>query len=272
MFSKVCNLYKRGEYIYKREGFKTLFKKAWNFYRDVIFTFIHRLNLIDKIFLSISLKRLRSLMEKENSLTDIIETPYNFRGLGIYRTIKPVQDKEELLLFLKTISENSPKVIVEIGTAFGGTLYCIARSIKDLRKVISIDMDDRFYDLGYFLIRKKLLKKFMKNGEIHFLIGNSHDINIETELINILDGEKIDVLFIDGDHSYEGTKDDFERYSKYIAPNGIIAFHDIVESKFSRDPAVCYRDIKEKYNYLRYKEIIANKEQVSGGIGLMYWS
>ena len=51
MFSKVYNLYKRGEYIYKREGLKTLFKKTWNFYRDVIFIFIHRLNLIDKIFL-----------------------------------------------------------------------------------------------------------------------------------------------------------------------------------------------------------------------------
>ena len=37
---------------------------------------------------------------------------------------------------------------------------------------------------------------------------------------------KIDVLFIDGDHSYEVVKLDFELYSKIMSPNGIILIHD----------------------------------------------
>jgi hypothetical protein len=37
---------------------------------------------------------------------------------------------------------------------------------------------------------------------------------------------KIDVLFIDGDHSYEGVKLDFELYSKIMSPKGIILIHD----------------------------------------------
>jgi hypothetical protein len=37
---------------------------------------------------------------------------------------------------------------------------------------------------------------------------------------------KIDVLFIDGDHSYEGGKLDFELYSKILSPKGIILIHD----------------------------------------------
>ena len=37
---------------------------------------------------------------------------------------------------------------------------------------------------------------------------------------------KIDVLFIDGDHSYEGVKLDFELYSKILSPRGIILIHD----------------------------------------------
>jgi hypothetical protein len=37
---------------------------------------------------------------------------------------------------------------------------------------------------------------------------------------------KIDVLFIDGDHSYEGVKLDFDLYSKILSPNGIIILHD----------------------------------------------
>ena len=37
---------------------------------------------------------------------------------------------------------------------------------------------------------------------------------------------KIDVLFIDGDHSYEGVKKDFELYSQILSDNGIIFIHD----------------------------------------------
>jgi hypothetical protein len=41
---------------------------------------------------------------------------------------------------------------------------------------------------------------------------------------------KIDVLFIDGDHSYDGVKTDFELYSKIISDNGIIMIHDTDEN------------------------------------------
>ena len=37
---------------------------------------------------------------------------------------------------------------------------------------------------------------------------------------------KIDVLFIDGDHSYEGVKTDFDLYSEILSDNGIIIMHD----------------------------------------------
>ncbi len=37
---------------------------------------------------------------------------------------------------------------------------------------------------------------------------------------------KIDILFIDGDHSYEGVKKDFDLYSKLLNPNGVIMIHD----------------------------------------------
>jgi hypothetical protein len=37
---------------------------------------------------------------------------------------------------------------------------------------------------------------------------------------------KIDFLFIDGDHSYEGVKLDFDLYSTLLSENGIIMLHD----------------------------------------------
>ena len=41
---------------------------------------------------------------------------------------------------------------------------------------------------------------------------------------------KIDVLFIDGDHSYEGVKLDFDLYSTIPSDKGIIMIHDTDES------------------------------------------
>jgi hypothetical protein len=40
---------------------------------------------------------------------------------------------------------------------------------------------------------------------------------------------KIDFLFIDGDHSYEGVKLDFELYSNLLSENGVIMIHDTDE-------------------------------------------
>jgi hypothetical protein len=42
----------------------------------------------------------------------------------------------------------------------------------------------------------------------------------------ILQDIKIDFLFIDGDHSYEGVKNDFELYSQIMSDKGIIIIHD----------------------------------------------
>jgi predicted O-methyltransferase YrrM len=39
-------------------------------------------------------------------------------------------------------------------------------------------------------------------------------------------GPVFDLVFIDGDHSYEGCRRDIEAYRKLIAPGGILAGHD----------------------------------------------
>jgi cephalosporin hydroxylase len=44
-----------------------------------------------------------------------------------------------------------------------------------------------------------------------------------------------DLIFIDGDHSYEGVKRDFELYKELLSPRGYIVFHDI-------DPEHVFRD------------------------------
>jgi predicted O-methyltransferase YrrM len=37
---------------------------------------------------------------------------------------------------------------------------------------------------------------------------------------------EIDLLFIDGNHSYQGVKNDFLKYSPFVAKNGLIIIDD----------------------------------------------
>jgi hypothetical protein len=57
---------------------------------------------------------------------------------------------------------------------------------------------------------------------------------------------KIDFLFIDGDHSYEGVKLDFDLYSTILSDNGIIIIHD-TDEKYE-ETLIVSEDSKKDYH------------------------
>jgi hypothetical protein len=57
---------------------------------------------------------------------------------------------------------------------------------------------------------------------------------MKDQVAGILDGKKVDFLFIDGDHSYEGVRQDYEMYREFVKPGGWIGFHDISDTEFHR--------------------------------------
>ncbi len=58
--------------------------------------------------------------------------------------------------------------------------------------------------------------------------GDSHSPQTKVRVAEWLAGNKLDFLFIDGDHSLPGVAQDFEMYGPFVRSGGIIAFHDIV--------------------------------------------
>jgi hypothetical protein len=40
--------------------------------------------------------------------------------------------------------------------------------------------------------------------------------------------DQVDLLFIDGDHTYEGVKADYDLYGPLVRRGGVLAFHDIL--------------------------------------------
>jgi glycosyltransferase involved in cell wall biosynthesis len=137
------------------------------------------------------------------------------------------------------VNNHNPKVVVEIGTANGGTL---ARwfEVPSVETIISIDLpegihggqgfQERTYVISDALEEANLIKK-----EFYAINGNSKDSYLINRLEELLNGRKIDFLFIDGDHTYLGVKKDFELYERFLNDNAIVGFHDVINSQFHRE-------------------------------------
>jgi predicted O-methyltransferase YrrM len=71
------------------------------------------------------------------NLDTFIEFSYSWNALGIQ--IKPVQIKEEIKELLVMLAKIKPKFILEIGTAYGGTLFLFSRVADTNAIIISIE-------------------------------------------------------------------------------------------------------------------------------------
>jgi hypothetical protein len=72
-------------------------------------------------------------------------------------------------------------------------------------------------------------------SDVTTLWGNSHSAKMYEKTKEVLGNTLVDFLFIDGDHTYEGVKQDFEMYKQFVKPGGWIGFHDIKNTEFHRN-------------------------------------
>ena len=228
----------------------------------------YRRQIFNSLAWHLSYKRLRPLL-KIKDINALIVTTDSFVGYGYYDRIRMHQKTSEIKQLAEIIKRNNPKTIVEIGTKKGGTLFLWSR-VTSARKIISIDLPGGEFGGGYHPQKKKLYKHFVidKPTRMHLIQRDSHQEETFNLLREYLDGNKIDFLFIDGDHTYNGVKQDFEMYSTLVNKNGIIAFHDIVPHfRSSCQVDKFWEEIKGQF---KYKEIIDEPNQTSMGIGLLF--
>jgi cephalosporin hydroxylase len=169
-----------------------------------------------------------------------------------------LQKPEELGSFLRYLSERTkPKVVVEIGTAQGGMLYALAQVASPTGTLISIDLpggdrDETSQEDKYGERDTERMRSYIQKGQtVEFLQMDSHDIATRATLERILDGRTIDLLFIDGDHSYEGVRADWNLWRPLVSADGIVAFHD-VQKHYTRSGAEVDRlwnEIKGDFTY-----------------------
>lgn len=116
--------------------------------------------------------------------------------------------------YLFTVARRARRGILETGRFNGGSLFVMACAAPAGVPIHSIDLAPRNDTL-----LRELLAKHVPEAKIDLIVGDSQ----KTTYPQI--GE-VDVLFIDGDHTYDGCMNDIVNWYGKLAVNGHLLFHD----------------------------------------------
>lgn len=207
------------------------------------------------------MRQLRSVHDADELLRLV------FHGLG--GAVRPIQIPAELREFMTLLQQKKPRRILEIGTARGGTLMLLCRCATPDAHLISVDLPGGWFGGGYARWRRPLYRSFAKDRQrLDLIRADSHSAETLEQVRRLLDGRKLDVILIDGDHTYDGVRADFESYGQLLADDGIIAFHDIAPNP--HEPACqvdrFWRELRGRH---RVRELVDDWEQGGAGIGLL---
>lgn len=204
---------------------------------------------------------------KPATISEMIDFAFGFRYGGI--SIAPQQNRYEIRKFLEFLSARKIKSMIEIGTSAGGTLFLLSRISDKNARIISVDLPGGKGG-GYDDWRMPLYEAFAAPGQRMSLVrADSHQQATADRVGRLLGNKKVDFLFIDGDHTYDGAKKDFTIYRPLVRDGGIIAFHDVVQhpKKAGCEVKRLFDEVKRGY---RHKEIIENPRQGWAGIGIIF--
>jgi hypothetical protein len=182
-----------------------------------------------------------------------------------------MQHAPEIIGLLEYASSVQPRCVCEIGTYEGGTNFLISQAIPTVELTVGIDL---------YVQHTALLRRFCyPNRKLHYLNGSSYTPGTVAAVEQVLGGRQLDFLFIDGDHRYEGVKQDFLSYRHLVREGGIIAFHDIVadyKTRHGNDTGMWAGDVPVFWQRIKcaypHQEFVRDPEQDGLGIGALEYS
>lgn len=127
-------------------------------------------------------------------------------------------------------------VYLEIGCYAGGSACLMLQ--KPGIKVISVDIG---YPIEEEVVRKNVDKLNLLKNPFYYIKADSHQEST-VKFVNLIT-DKVDLLFIDGDHSYQGVKQDFKIWNKIVNPGGIIVFDDYNDAVHSPEVKIAVDEI-----------------------------
>lgn len=216
----------------------------------------------------------RAFRTSPRDVEEALDLAYNFRFGEL--TIAPAQVRSEFRALLEMLERTPPRTVLEIGTARGGTLFLFTRVSSPEAILISMDLpagdltvrQPARFGGGNYAPRKSLYESFARDQQrVTFLAADSHSLRTLARVKQELAGRELDLLFIDGDHSADGVRRDYEMYAPLIRDGGIIALHDIVDGSEENVGGVpeFWRSLRD----LDTTELVEDREQGGYGLGII---
>lgn len=179
-----------------------------------------------------------------------------------------VQRVQELAGLVAAVAAVRPAVVVEVGTRHGGTFSCWPQVAAPGALLVSIDLPAGSFGGGSGEDAVARLSGFLRPGQtLEVLRQDSHLPGTRDWLVGVLAGRPVDFLFLDGDHSLTGIRQDFEAFGPLVRAGGLVAFHDIVP-----DPGNAHIQVPEFWASLRdrpgAREFIDPPGRAAGGMGI----
>jgi predicted O-methyltransferase YrrM len=180
-----------------------------------------------------------------------------------------IQHIDELAEFAKMLCVRSPKTVLEIGTAQGGLFWLFCRVCAADAMLVSLDLPPEGRYSGGQRISIDLESMKRPGQTVHVIHGNSHDAGTYERVREAMGGKTLDLLFIDGDHTYAGVRQDYDLYRHLVRPGGLIAFHDIVQTPWPDCEVDRFWKELAGDQSLQPKAILSQAPSDFGGIGVV---
>lgn len=141
-----------------------------------------------------------------------------------------------------------PERVVELGTHYGCSFFAFLQACKDFNldtQVIAIDCWEGDEQAGFY--GDDVYNTVEKTVKEYFPQQNSKMIRkYFKDALGDVEDESVDVLHIDGLHTYEAVTEDFNTWLCKLKPDGVVLFHDVA-SILNYGTNDFWREICEKY-------------------------
>lgn len=162
-----------------------------------------------------TLTRIRDAIRRTSPRRSLLDLVEFYSGLG-----------DSAWLIYGLVRSLKPDICVEIGSGRGKSACFAGRALKDNRHghLYAIDphsrtdWNDQMSVHTNTIIQRNL--RWVGVRDYVTIIRQTSDVAARQW------HDPIDILFIDGDHSYEGVKRDWDLFQHYVRPSGIVIFHD----------------------------------------------
>ena len=139
-----------------------------------------------------------------------------------------------IINYLKTHFQKNSVNVIEIGARYGESSKVLLNNLN-VNKYIIIDPYTSYDEYSNDGFNKIILNDnddnifYKTKNELETLHNNMvfyRTFSTDTNTINAIENDSIDIIFIDGNHTYKYVLDDLENYYPKLKQNGIICGDD----------------------------------------------